>query len=744
MRYDELRASKVIRYPEYLLTLDNHRLYSVYSVIEHAQATQIFGDKDDFDKAYRRLHSLFKKLGEKDGDVTSSRGSACGWYGARIKLLLPESALPREDRLAIAQALELLLDKPITNEALARRLAMMEARFDAMDQRKVNPWSALQGLFDWWRTRPRLRLWGGLGLLTTLLVVAVVAWQQISIFKPNPESPNRLAILQCAQTDAVFYSALERALDSSRHLRADILATDEIQPTEPCGKLALDRLADLSKASRTPFLTWGLAERDGNGYHYEGWLYQHEEGRRSFKVSATDRLDLADAAAHQILAMLGFENDMIQSKPLYSINPSANLLFSEGELFAKQGHFRTAVDNLGRASRFYDPKFYYGQSRLARAMIVTGEFDEAKNVLASLFDQQETPLNAHTRLSAMRSAAQILYLDFDFGELGPLLVEAKDLAAEEDPEQYLFFARLEAKMHLAQGNMAMAEATIEHYLRFAKRLADPAAPIFAMMVQAEAAVERKAYSEAFQILEKALGLAQEVGSVAEEVDVIVAIAALAIKTKTNYDFALAQLEGVEGKLFAASLADTVELKYRKGQIFLATERTEEGVDLLEQTYEIATDHGLFYLECHARIRLAEHHLSRNELFDVDYIMTPLKERILQASPGYRLRYESVMWQFYSAKGRFNDALDSLQECLTLSELVQAHSEVGRVLNEMGNTYFKLKEFEKAEAKWLEALAYKEKYWPKTSRSTILNLIMLYEMQNRNREASELKKKLDRE
>jgi len=739
MGYDDLQSARELRFPKYLLVLDDEHLYSVSSVIENAEARKIFDPADDKDRAYRRLQTLFRsKFSSADGVVHGPRGPANAWYGARIKLLLPASVLPKNQRESLIERLEAILGEE--GYDLSRRVRELEAQVASLRGSR-NPFVSIKKLGAVLKGRPKLRFWGGLSLLASVFVVALWAWQSGSLFEPDREQANRVVIMQCAQTDAVFYSALQRALDSSRHLRAEILTADEITPSEPCGNMPGERLAELSGKVKAPFMTWGLAERDGDGYHFKGWLYQRDHGRRSFRVSSTDRLDLADAAAHQILALLGFENDMIQSHPLFSTNATANLLFSEGELFAKRGRYHSAVDNLDRASRYYDPDFTYGQTRLARALIVEGEFIEARNVLADVMALHDGTLNPQVMLSAFENLTHIHFLDFNFEELAPLLVAAKDLALREDPEFYPYFVKLEAKMNLAQGNMAMADSLISHYLNYTDHLADPAAPIFAMIVQSESAVKKKAYGEAFGILEQALSLAQKVGSVAEEVDVIVELAELALRTDSNYDFVLDQITEVETRMFGASHADTVELDYRKGLIFLATNRVKKGVDLLEDAYKDASDHGLFHLECHARIRLARHYLETKDYYEIEDIVSPLKGRIEKSPPGYRLHYEMVMWQYFIGANQFNNALSSLEEYLALAKLVRRPGEVARAINEMGNVHYKLGDLLKAERYWLDALKYMNENWPRTAEIPALNLIMLYEQQGRHREASDLKEKL---
>ncbi len=731
MEYDELKATREIAHPEYLLILEDNRLYGAHSIVVNAVEKNIFAKDDGQSSARRRLSVMFSvKLGKPDGQALGPKGMANAWYGARIKLLLPDSALSEARRKETVEKLNRILIEKQAAQDLTTRLEQVEARLKTIaGRRMVNPLLPIRSMARYVGARPKLRLWGGLSVAAVALTVSIWAWQRGPWFEPDPVKANRLAILACPQTDAVFYSALAYSLNSSRHIRARNMAMEELAPAEPCSAIPEERLARLAESFRTPFITWGLSERDGSGYRYKGWLYQKDKSLRAFQVTATDRLDLADAAASQVLAMLGFENDMILARPLYSTNPAANLLFSEGELFAQRGRYHSAVDNLDRASRFYDPDFLYGQSQLARALIVEGEFLEAKEVLDGLLARDEEPLNPQVQLSVLRSVAHLRYLDFDFSNLGPLLVQAKDLALRENPGEYLFFIKLEAKMHLSQGNMKMADSLIGHYLNYARERFDPAAEIFAKLIQAEASVKEKEYGPAFQTLEEALVLAQDVGSMAEEVDVIIDMAKLALKTKANYDLALARITDAYPRLVGTSAADAIELNYREGQIHLAQGAFKEGAALLRKAYQEAADHGLFSLEYHARIRLAEQYLRREDLFEVDYIMEPLEERVEQAPPEYRIRYGQVLWRAHYQRGQYSQALTHLNRILAMAHVTRSEKEIANLLNNVGWVHFKNGDLTNAEKHYLDSFALKEKLSLDNKLNTIHNLVLLYDALN---------------
>ncbi len=730
MKYDELQSTRETLFPQYLLILDDDKLYSAHSVVENAVEKQIFAETDDRAKAMHRLATRFSKMFDSpDGEIDGPKGTVGAWFGARIKLLLPESALPAARRAAIVDRLEAVLAEKKFGKDLFHRLRRMEEELTAI--REAKPWPVRAWRAAAARMAPlraaRKRILASAAGAAVLATVLIWAWQRGPRFEPDPERANRLAILPCGQSDPVFYSALTMTLDSSRHVRARAVNLEALGPIEPCGRLEDARLAKIAQALKAPFLVWGRAERRGaSGFRFAGWLYQRDRGARFFRASAHDRFDLAEAVSNQALALLGFESDMIAARPFYSINPAANLLFSEGEVYVQEGHFTAAAKVFERSSQFFDPEFTYGQTKMARALIVKGDFLPARAALARIMAQNPDELHPRVRLAALEHLAHLHYLDFAFDELAPLLVEAKGLAQREDPEAYPFFVRLEAKMHLARGNPTMADALIAHGLDYARQLADPAAPLMGLITEAEAAVKRRDYAEAFRTLDEALALAREVASVAEEVDVMVEIAELALRTRTNYDLALALIEGVYPRLVGTSAADGVELRYREGQIRLALGEFDAGATLLRAAYREAADLGLFFLECLARIRLAEQFLQRKDMFEVNYIMEPLSGRMDQAPPAYRRRYESVMWQYFLAKNQYPEALAHLQEHLALAKITMSSKEVGRALNAIGAVHQIMGELENAERFYLKAYEVKKQGNHSTLRSTILNLIALYD------------------
>jgi len=741
MDYENLQAGRDISFPQYLLSLEDDRLYSAQTVVDNAIANRIFNHEEDAeDKAYYRLKALFQKLGRKDGEIQGQRGLVNAWYGARLKLLLPETALPEPRRQEIVARLEQILTRERNETAILSRLKDLEARMNALDRPRERPFGRLRigavgrGLLS------NKTVWGSLMLIT--LALAIWAWHWGPVFTPDREAKNRLVALSCIQSDPVFGNALALALSSSKNL--DAFQATELHPgvMAECEDIAEPELIELSDAHRAKFLVWGRAQKVEDGvYEYKGRLYQRGVGARAFRATGRDQFKLASEAAIRILKMLGLDTDILPPRPYYSIDPTANTLFAEGESYMQMGFYSAAAVVLGRASEHFDREFDYGKTAHARALTVVGDFQHAREISETLLTQTDRPLMPKVRLRALKNLAHLYWLHSEIAELESLLLEAKELARELEPESYPMFIKFEAIVALARGRADLAKGLTLHMLEYSSSISDESGKLAAMALNAKIAEDKGNISEAFLAYQDAIDHASKAASISEEINLISEMTGLALKTKANYDLARKRIEDAEGRLLGASLADKIQLNYRKGLLCFAEGKFDAGVFLLEKSYKEALRHGLFFLECLSRIRLAEQFLAEGDLLEVDYLMAPLKTRIDQAPPEYRRRFEQVMWQYHISREAFPEAMGSLRNHLSMAKMTQAPGEVARAMNEIGNVYFKMGDLAEAERQWLEALGFKEKNYPQTAGSTIANLVMLYEKQNRIEEASALKEKI---
>jgi len=664
----------------YLKALDSGRIYSPREIVNNAVEKGIFEPDDDLEKAVVRFRVNAKELNHPgDGKVTGANGRMVdGYFGARWKLLLPESELSYEGWRGCQVVLEELTGdapspQPVhANTAILAKLNLVEGRLNEV-QRHLTLMKNLGGVIPAlkWLMKTRWRK-GSLAAVAGLLFMAF-AWQRDeSLFLPQVQS-NRIAILFCEQDTAVLPYAVSKALSAAPELSALPLARSAriAEKFDVCQRPDEDTLAAIAAELHAPLLLWGGFSQDRNGRSFSGLLYQENIGAVDIRVSSRDGLHLPDVIAEECFAELGvFTKQPLSTVHFHSRNESANLIYSEAQLLYEEGDIASALKLFRRATVF-DPDFLLAHIRFARCLTLTGQYVSAAEALERVEDNADLPNDLKLRMYL--DSINNLYKMQRYEELEATLVSALSLRDVGDPKYFSIVLDIAARVaHVRQ--QPKKRAAFVDQLQELVSLAplDHALYIRLLRLQAFFAEDDDpAQSVAFLI--SALSRAKEHDLPNEHYNLLYELTKVAIKYRLP-EMATARDEITEAEPYLTEILgeiNTYKCRYLLGQLQLHLGEPIRGeINLVEAIPPLANAGHVDFV-ANARLHLVQLYLDQKRYFEAHAMLGYLENRLNDLAPSTQLTVLDRSFRLAYFEDNLNTAIAKLKLRTAIAEKVKS-------------------------------------------------------------------------
>jgi len=737
------KSPEWLHYPDYIRKLDSRKAYTPRDVIQAAKDMGIFDPNDSESKALKRLQAHFRRFEQHhEGDAIHEEGEnkklVRAYYGARLKMHLPEKYISEEERLGCRVILESLTGQPMT-DAKPQGMSLIMGKLNALERLLEQIAKRLSWRY-WVRWAPKLGpKKGALALLlaATLSVLLIFALR-------NGDEPwtlesgmnNRIAVLYCLQGDngPVFASGLATALQLYHEV--EVVEMGRVtrvvdQDSALCEQPSPEQWAALSEALEAPLLIWGRLREEGQRSVFDGWLYRRDEGLRAIEAQALQGLSIFDAVASACMAELGVTRNMpYSSVHFHSRNPSANLLHSEAMIQYDRGNIAAASAMFERA-RVFDPDFVAASNMYGRCLMLQGRHDKAEQVLERLRSRPERT-SLDLKLQTYRHLARNYYWTDQYDKLEALLVWAKDLAREHDPDLYGQFLEEECKAACLSGRKEKARALLEALVEWSEKYPDwETLKIRTLRVHAFLERHQGSPEQSLEILFQALSLgkSEEPNSIPETLKQLM-LTAQKVNDEEVFSLILQEIDEADALVGTALTPNTrFKLKYLRGQIYrflgnivqagVNLRIAAKGLDFIDQE-DLAVE---------AQRAFARLYLDRGLFHDAELELQFLVEKTGDAiSPKHSWRIFDDIGLAILSQDRYQEAIPYLEQARALVE--KTHDKAGQalVLNRMGWSLFKVTNYDAAEAAYESALeATLEDEGQKPLKTLILkNLKLLYE------------------
>jgi len=716
----------------YIKCLENRQLYTEETIILNAKKIGIFAPNDDDRKARQRLRNFMKNQffpPEGDGKIEDAFGALRrAYFGARLKIKLPEGYISEAERQAAQDALDELLLRgtpPVQpyvqsltkahdedwralsrqigeiNDMVGVRLSSLAGMIERQEQRqrqmedRIGEWLPPKEEKRSWASRAGAllqRAWNGLRRRPIGRKLKVAAWLTAAltggVFILNAlrgptalqlplSGQTRIAVLYCADDPVgpTFASSLATALDASEYIRAVPNARVEKGGERflPCQTPTMKKLDEAKSQFRVNAVLWGKVESHDNEFVYKGALY-HESGyKQPIQVRSPSSLYLPDQVAQRCLAALGLSGETIATEYFYSENEKANLLYGEARLLYDRREFSSALELFRRATVF-DPRFTKAKVDYARCLFLTGEYRSAIEALETLLaeaDRDDDGLHPNLRAEVYRDLAKFYYKIGHYEKLRPLLAAAQTFGRSSEPVDQLYFTLMEARLALAEGQHEESAIHLQKMMRLAKRVEDPEAAIDALRTEGYAFFDQKRYDEAIASWREALRLAEENRLISERIEIIAKIGKLLFfqgdpaAIGEHYPRLKAAYQIA---LDRGNLVDEALVHYWLGRFAFYYDDEEEGRAHLEKAIASADRAGDLETHISAISVLADHFIANGSIAHAAILVEPFHNQLSTLPPRFSILLCDRAYRIHYLRKETEKALEMLNLLIEKAEL----------------------------------------------------------------------------
>jgi len=756
-------------HPEYLLVLEDERLYSVWLILETVKAKGIFAATDSPSKAKQRLNLLFNREDfpvRGDGDMKLANGRTTrSYYGARLKACLPEGTVDetaRQEWLAKLQrlvqqeraptieyrdSLEYLrgLNREQRVENVETRLQSLEGAVvkltETLDWKRKSAW--IRGFERVARSFARLGRWryAVISAMTLVLAVALVqALRPKTALQIDPAMRNRVAVLSCAKDDSGGGMAafIAQALEASETLRPveGVRIRKSPAMVDLCQSPDDQALFALTADLDAHFLLWGEVRQRGEAFEYAGVLFDARVGRRHFRARAPAPFELPDAVARACLDLVGAAEEDLSTAHLRSTQDYANFLYKEAEQVFENGDIRAALPFFRRAVEVHDPDFVMAKIRWAACLYLTGDFPAALEILEGLEEHPRVARDAKLRAELFRWLTRIYEDEGDYLKMEDVLSRARALTRDM-PRQFAFFLKKESALAASLGLIDRAEILAEEALRLAAETNDEGLALTAAYNQAQLASLQGDQETALQILDEALAIARLNQVLDEEMDLL-AKKSRVLEILEDSESLAEQADILkafaENARLRGSELNWVKAIYWEGRCRDASGEPERARELLLEAGRVAKELGLLGIELGAKVIIVSDLIGEGNLAEAENLMHSLADREDKFRPDYAMLYVNRRFSIAFSRKNYEEALAYAQDYLDYAERLRDTPAIARGLTRVGACLHWLGRLEEAERHYLAALEKSARNTDVFPEVILENLVILYNDTGKQEEA----------